>query len=131
MHRRPTSVLAVLLVAILALVGPSAVVAFSPRVPPLARSPAATKTIASSGAPSSSHAAFNVADGMCSGTGTGTAIFAAKKPKGGGTEEGEKKQVVDPLELFILFMTPWRNPNSIFLYMLIIINILGRMQESQ
>ena len=60
-----------------------------------------------------------------------TAVFAAKKQKGSEAKEGEKKQVVDPLELFILFMTPWRNPNSIFIYMLLIINILGRMQESQ
>lgn len=62
-----------------------------------------------------------------------TSVLTAKKPnkKSGGGAEEEKKQVVDPLELFILFMTPWRNPNSIFLYMLIIINILGRMQESQ
>lgn len=42
----------------------------------------------------------------------------------------ETKKKLDPLELFILFMTPWRNPNSIFIYMLIILNILGKMNES-
>ena len=120
MRCRPSFVIAAFFVVALSLVGPSAVVAFSPEVRPLrplARSQAASKKIASWGASSIAR--------------TDTVIFAAKKPKGGGPEEGEKKQVVDPLELFILFMTPWRNPNSIFIYMLLIINILGRMQESQ
>ena len=119
MRCRPRYIIAAFFVAALSLVGPSAVVAFSPQVRPLARSQAASKSIPSSGAAAASIARAD------------TVIVAAKKPKGGGPEEGEKKQVVDPLELFILFMTPWRNPNSIFIYMLLIINILGRMQESQ
>ena len=118
MHCRQRYVIDAFLVAALSLVGPWAVVAFSPQVRPLANSRAVSKNIASSGAASLSARAD-------------TAVFAAKKPKGSEAKEGEKKQVVDPLELFILFMTPWRNPNSIFIYMLLIINILGRMQESQ
>jgi hypothetical protein len=120
MRCRLSYVITAFFVAVLSLVGPSAVVAFSPQqvhVRPLARSQAASKNIASSGASSIARA--------------DTVLFAAKKPKGDGAKEGEKKQVVDPLELFILFMTPWKNPNSIFIYMLLIINILGRMQESQ
>ena len=30
-------------------------------------------------------------------------------------------------KIIVAFLTPWRNPNSIFLYMLIILNILGNM----
>lgn len=120
MFRRRPSALALLILAVAALIGPSAVQAFAPQSKvgkPIAPSVASNK-------PFNNVHAQEIT--------TNTAIFAAKKPNksGGGTEE-EKKQVVDPLELFILFMTPWRNPNSIFLYMLIIINILGRMQESQ
>ena len=117
MRCRLSYVIASFFVAVLSLVGPSAVVAFSPQVRPLAHSQAASTNIASSGASSIARA--------------DTVIVAAKKPKSGEAEDIEKKQVVDPLELFILFMTPWRNPNSIFIYMLLIINILGRMQESQ
>ena len=117
MRCRLSYVITAFFAVVLSLVGPSAVVAFPPQVRPLVRSQAASKNVASSGASSIARA--------------DTVIVAAKKPKSGEAEDIEKKQVVDPLELFILFMTPWRNPNSIFIYMLLIINILGRMQESQ
>ena len=57
--------------------------------------------------------------------------LSAKKGKASNEADGDgKKKVIDPLELFILFMTPWRNPNSIFIYMLIILNVLGKMNEA-
>ena len=115
MFRRPISLALLLVLAVAALIGPSAVHAFAPQS-------TVGKHVASS--VNNPFNDVNAQEIMSS-----TAIFAAKKPNKS-TEE-EKKQVVDPLELFILFMTPWRNPNSIFLYMLIILNILGRMQESQ
>ena len=31
--------------------------------------------------------------------------------------------------IILLFLTPWRNPNSIFLYMLVIVSVLGKMNE--
>ena len=31
--------------------------------------------------------------------------------------------------ILISFLIPWRNPNSIFLYMLIIVSVLGKMNE--
>ena len=117
MFRRP-SALALFILAFLSLTGPSAVHAFAPK-----------STVGKHVAPSvASNNPFNDVNAQET-----TSVLTAKKPnkKSGGGAEEEKKQVVDPLELFILFMTPWRNPNSIFLYMLIIINILGRMQESQ
>lgn len=119
MFRRPRSALALLILTVFSLIGPTAVQAFAPK-----------STVGKHVAPSAvSNNPYN--DVNAQEITSSTAIFLAKKPnKGSGTEE-EKKQVVDPLELFILFMTPWRNPNSIFLYMLIIINILGRMQESK
>ena len=119
MFRQPIS-LALLVLAVAALIGASTVHAFAPQS-------VVGKHVQPSVVLNNPFNDANAQEIMSS-----TAIFAAKKPNksGDGTKE-EKKQVVDPLELFILFMTPWRNPNSIFLYMLIIINILGRMQESQ
>eukprot|EP00562_Extubocellulus_spinifer_P029837 CAMPEP_0178706978 /NCGR_PEP_ID=MMETSP0699-20121125/15727_1 /TAXON_ID=265572 /ORGANISM="Extubocellulus spinifer, Strain CCMP396" /LENGTH=116 /DNA_ID=CAMNT_0020354879 /DNA_START=107 /DNA_END=457 /DNA_ORIENTATION=- len=62
--------------------------------------------------------------------GMSSVSLSAKKGKTSSETDGDGKQkVVDPLELFILFMTPWRNPNSIFVYMLIILNVLGKMNE--
>ena len=122
MFRQPIS-LALLVLAVAALIGASTVHAFAPQ-----------SVVGKHVQPSVVlNNPFN--DANAQEITSSTAIFAAKKPNksGGGinAEEEKKKQVVDPLELFILFMTPWRNPNSIFLYMLIILNILGRMQESQ
>ena len=121
MFRRP-SALAFLLIAVFLIIGPSTVHAFAPQ-----------STVSKRVAPSVVSNDPFVNDPYAQETSKrNTVLFAAKKPtKSGGGAGEEKKQVVDPLELFILFMTPWRNPNSIFLYMLIIINILGRMQESQ
>mmetsp|Transcript_17538 Transcript_17538/g.25955 ORF Transcript_17538/g.25955 Transcript_17538/m.25955 type:complete len:121 (-) Transcript_17538:1257-1619(-) len=62
----------------------------------------------------------------------GIGVLSVKKGKSGATDHDEKgrKKIDDPLELFILFMTPWRNPNSIFLYMLIILIVLGNMNAT-
>jgi len=51
-------------------------------------------------------------------------VLAAKK------KEEEKIQVTDPLELLLLYMTPWKNPNSIFVYMIIILFLLGKYSEA-
>eukprot|EP00977_Amphora_coffeiformis_P008490 scaffold1923_cov160-Amphora_coffeaeformis.AAC.2 len=39
--------------------------------------------------------------------------------------------MTDPLQLFLVYMTPWRNPNSIFVYLLIILYALGKYSEAQ
>lgn len=118
---RRLSALALVILAVLSLMAPSAVHAFAPK-----------STVVKTFGPSLvSNTCAPLNGGHTHESMSSTAIFAAKKPNKSAGGEEEKKQVVDPLELFILFMTPWRNPNSIFLYMLIIINILGRMQESQ
>ena len=39
----------------------------------------------------------------------------------------DAKADLDWGKIIVAFLTPWRNPNSIFLYMLIILNILGNM----
>jgi hypothetical protein len=55
------------------------------------------------------------------------------KKKGKEAEEsstsGSRKKL-DPIELILLFMTPWRNPNSIFVYMFLILYVLGKMNET-
>ena len=38
---------------------------------------------------------------------------------------------IDWPTVIIAFLTPWRNPNSIFLYMLLILNILGTINEAK
>jgi hypothetical protein len=52
-------------------------------------------------------------------------LQAKKKPV---EPEREKN---DALGLFLLFMTPWRNPNSIFVYMLLLLYALGKINEAQ
>ena len=58
-----------------------------------------------------------------------TTMFALNKKK---KEEAkiETRQVTDPLELFILYATPWRNPNSIFVYLLAGLYVLGKYSEA-
>jgi hypothetical protein len=43
----------------------------------------------------------------------------------------KKEPVTDPLQLFLAYATPWRNPNSIFVYMLLTLYILGSIEEAQ
>ena len=43
----------------------------------------------------------------------------------------DSKPEIDWGRVFLTFMTPWRNLNSIFLYMLIILNILGTINEAK
>lgn len=59
-------------------------------------------------------------------TPTTTALQAAKK-KGG---EEKPKQELDLTKTLILFFTPWKNPNSIFVYLFVIVYILGKINES-
>mmetsp|Transcript_9832 Transcript_9832/g.20435 ORF Transcript_9832/g.20435 Transcript_9832/m.20435 type:complete len:121 (-) Transcript_9832:477-839(-) len=52
--------------------------------------------------------------------------IAAKK----GEEEPEREKK-NALELVILYMTPWRNPNSIFVYLFGGLYFLGKYSEAQ
>jgi hypothetical protein len=58
------------------------------------------------------------------------AALAAKK---GGQDDKipEREKASSGLDLFLLYMTPWRNPNSIFVYFILIINILAKVREAQ
>mmetsp|Transcript_17802 Transcript_17802/g.43961 ORF Transcript_17802/g.43961 Transcript_17802/m.43961 type:complete len:121 (+) Transcript_17802:1460-1822(+) len=47
----------------------------------------------------------------------------AKKP--------EEKEQTPPLKLLIAYMTPWRNPNSIFVYLFLLVYILGSYSEAK
>ena len=44
-------------------------------------------------------------------------------------EEEEEREQPRGLGLVLLFMTPWRNPNSIFVYMFLILYGLGKYGE--
>lgn len=68
----------------------------------------------------------------------GTSLHAIKKLKNSNNKNEKRKsaaskreQVTDPWELFIAYATPWRNPNSIFVYMLLTLYILGSITEAQ
>jgi hypothetical protein len=58
-----------------------------------------------------------------------TVVLAAKK-KGPDNKKPEKEKV-SGLDLYFLYMTPWKNPNSIFVYFILIINILAKIKETQ
>ena len=45
-------------------------------------------------------------------------------------EEAEKEERKG-LQLVLLYMTPWRNPNSIFVYLFLILYVLGKMSEAR
>jgi hypothetical protein len=57
-----------------------------------------------------------------------TEINAKKKKVADEEPEREKK---NGLELVLLYMTPWRNPNSIFVYMIGTLILLGKYSEAQ
>ncbi|KAL3941122.1 MAG: hypothetical protein SGBAC_004461 [Bacillariaceae sp.] len=42
----------------------------------------------------------------------------------------EEKEKTPPLKLFITYMTPWLNPNSIFVYMFAVVIALGKYSEA-
>jgi hypothetical protein len=48
----------------------------------------------------------------------------AKEPK-------QEKEKVGGIGLLILYMTPWKNPNSIFVYMLLTLYFLGKYSEAR
>jgi len=55
-----------------------------------------------------------------------TAHRLAKTPQKEPPKESPKG-----LDLILLYMTPWRNPNSIFVYLFAIIYVLGKISESR
>lgn len=46
-------------------------------------------------------------------------------------DEKERRKITSTSELILLFLTPWKNPNSIFLYMFLILIILGKINENK
>lgn len=55
-------------------------------------------------------------------------LSASKENKNGGG--GGEKQKLDVAKLIVVFLTPWKNPNSIFLYMFLILDLLGKYNEA-
>lgn len=54
-------------------------------------------------------------------------VITSKKKEKTTVTGNDAKADLDWGKIIVAFLTPWRNPNSIFLYMLIILNILGNM----
>ncbi|CAJ1947905.1 unnamed protein product [Cylindrotheca closterium] len=61
---------------------------------------------------------------------TSVAMEAYKKRERA-AKKAEEKEKTPPLTLFISYMTPWRNPNSIFLYMFLVVYLLGSYSEAK
>lgn len=57
-----------------------------------------------------------------------TVLQAVKKKNDG---KPETKKITDPFQLVVLYMTPWKNPNSIFVYMFAVVYALGKMSEAR
>ena len=55
-----------------------------------------------------------------------TTQISAKK-----NEEEPVRETKNAVELVILYMTPWRNPNSIFVYMFGALYFLGKYSEAK
>jgi hypothetical protein len=52
------------------------------------------------------------------------------KSKPSSNNSSPTKKKLSAFDIFLAFATPWRNPNSILLYMFIIVYILGKMNEN-
>ena len=74
-------------------------------------------------------------------TSTTTSIYMKKKSqqpqqntnpksKPSSNNSSPTKKKLSAFDIFLAFATPWRNPNSILLYMFIIVYILGKMNEN-
>jgi len=46
-------------------------------------------------------------------------------------EEEPEREKNDGFGLFLVYMTPWKNPNSIFVYMIALLYCLGKYSEAQ
>jgi len=58
-----------------------------------------------------------------------SSLMATKKKKN--DESKEREKIENPVELLLLYMTPWKNPNSIFVYLFLVVYCLGKYSESQ
>ena len=61
---------------------------------------------------------------------TNVALEAYKK-KEPVTAPKEEKEKTPPLKLFLAYATPWRNPNSIFVYLFLAVYLLGSYSEAK
>lgn len=59
-----------------------------------------------------------------------TVLFAGKQQKKKPSKI-EPPPKVDGLSMFLAYATPWRNPNSIFVYLILIVYLLGTYSEAQ
>lgn len=61
---------------------------------------------------------------------TSASALHVKQKKQTPSDVPKRERVESPLELFVLYATPWRNPNSIFVYLFLIVYALGKYSEA-
>ena len=82
----------------------------------------------------STHIPSSLATTSTKGEASSFALHAFKPPslkKKTAEPPSEKIKSSNALDLIILYMTPWRNPNSIFVYLFVILFALGKYSEAQ
>ena len=80
---------------------------------------------------------FKIGSGSKPKTAPKKIVPAAKKSNGsvkktkpsGSSSDVKMSEETSWSTILLAFLTPWRNPNSIFLYLLIIVSVLGKMNE--
>jgi hypothetical protein len=83
-------------------------------------------TLQAEGANVASIACLKLCSSIMASSRPGTALFAGKQKK-----PVEPPKEVDGLRMLLAYATPWRNPNSIFVYMILILYLLGTYSEAQ
>lgn len=56
-------------------------------------------------------------------------ILSVKKNKIPSNNEASDSSKIPWSKVILAFLIPWRNPNSLFLYMLLIVSVLGKLNE--
>jgi hypothetical protein len=60
-----------------------------------------------------------------------TALFVGKQDKKPTDSKVDPSTEIDGFRMFLAYATPWRNPNSIFVYLFLIIFLLGKYSEAK
>lgn len=58
---------------------------------------------------------------------SGATVFAKKVSRDDSNQESDQPRGIS---LLILYMTPWRNPNSLFVYLFLTVYLLGKYSET-
>ncbi len=73
---------------------------------------------------------FTASSSSSSSSSLNTALFQAKPKNKNSPNNTPEKEKQTGISLLFTYMTPWRNPNSIFVYMFGLLYVLGKYSES-